>query len=92
MSNALRNTGITYFQIPNCFLSEEIYRKITKTQQHLYLYLWKESQKHTALMRNYSGKNLAERTWMTESQVNAARAGLVKLGLIQVEKVTGGYP
>lgn len=28
---------------------------------------------------------------MTESQVNAARAGLVDLGLIQVEKVTGGY-
>jgi 5S rRNA maturation endonuclease (ribonuclease M5) len=91
MSNMLKNTGITYFQIPNCFLSEDIYKKITKTQQHLYLFLWKESQHNSTLTLKYAGKDLAEKTFLVECQVNAARVGLVKLGLIQVEKVSGGY-
>lgn len=87
----LKNTGITYFAVPNCFMTEEIYRKITKTQQHLYLFLWKDSQHNSTLTLQYSGKKLAEKTWMAESQVNAARKGLVELGMIQVEKVSGGY-
>jgi hypothetical protein len=91
MSNMLRNTTITYFQLPNSFLTKEIYKKINKTQMHLYQFLWKESQKNSKLALKYSGKELAEKTWMVDCQVIAAREGLEALGLIMFEKVQGGY-
>jgi 5S rRNA maturation endonuclease (ribonuclease M5) len=91
MSNALRGTGITYFQVPNGFLTQETYKKINKTQLHLYLYLWKEAQHNTSLTVKFSGIELAENTWMADSQVLSARDGLRNLGLIMFEKVTGGY-
>lgn len=91
MSNMLRNTGITYFQLPNAFLTEEITKKTTKLKLLMYLHLWKAAQHNSLLTLKYSGRALAQALGVAETKISAPRAGLVELGLIMVEKVDSHY-
>jgi hypothetical protein len=91
MSNMLRLTGITYFQLPNAFFSPDITKNITKLELLMYLYLWKESQHNSLLTLKYSGRALAQALGVAETKIGAPRTGLVELGLIMVEKVDSHY-
>lgn len=90
MSNVIGGTHITYFQMPQGFMTAERYKAFNKTQLTLYVYLWEQAQRYTTFTLKYAGKELAENTWMTETQVFAARDGLKELGLLQFEKKTVG--
>jgi hypothetical protein len=91
VSNVFRNTGITYFQLPQAIIDNELLPEISGSAFKLFAFLCSEAQRMSDPTVTISGLRLSDATGIAPTRIGSARRELVDHWLIKSQKMRRGH-
>jgi hypothetical protein len=91
MSNIFRDTGISYFQVPNSLIPSGILGDLRQSALKVYFVLLYQAQQRTRSDVPFTNAQLVVDAGIAPNSLIAGRTELVEHGLVQIEPISGGY-
>jgi 5S rRNA maturation endonuclease (ribonuclease M5) len=91
MSNMLHLNGLTYFQLPQSLVKNDLLRKLNGNAVKLYVFLQFESQRTSRVDIPLNAETVNEQAGVSESGLKTAKKELEKVGLIKLKRGSNGH-
>ncbi len=82
MSNVFKDTGVVYFQVPDCLVQSELLKELRPASVKFYLILLSQAQRHTRTSLKLTNEEFEKLAGLSPNSVRAARTELKERGVI----------